>query len=82
LLARFEQLRAESLKELSELNLTLNLLGKQANHPELGKVTLGELLSTWVVHDLSHIGQIVRLMAKRYKEDVGAWQNYLPILNK
>jgi uncharacterized damage-inducible protein DinB len=80
LLAKFEQLRAESLNELGKLNLTPDLLGKQANHPELGKVTLGELLSTWVVHDLSHIGQIVRLMAKRYKEDVGAWQNYLSIL--
>jgi len=64
------------------MNLTPDLFGKQANHPELGKVTLGQLLSTWVVHDLSHVRQIVRVMAKQYKEDVGAWQNYLPILNR
>ncbi len=82
LLIMFERLREESLRELDEMNLTPDLFGKQANHPELGKVTLSQLLSTWVVHDLSHVRQIVRVMAKQYKEDVGAWQNYLPILNR
>lgn len=81
LLSKFEQLRAENLSELNGFNLTSSSFKKQANHPELGKVTLGQLLSTWVVHDLSHIGQIVRVMAKQYKEDVGAWRNYMPILN-
>jgi len=75
-------LRAENLSELNQLNLTSDSFEKRANHPELGKVTLGQLLSTWVVHDLSHVSQIVRVMAKQYKEDVRAWLNYLPILNR
>ncbi|HEX8456414.1 MAG TPA: DinB family protein [Pyrinomonadaceae bacterium] len=80
LLAVFERLRGESLQELEEMNLTPEMLGKRGVHPELGVVTLGQLLSTWVVHDLGHIGQIVRVMAKQYDEAVGAWQAYLPIL--
>jgi uncharacterized damage-inducible protein DinB len=82
LLIIFERRREESLKELTELNLTPDQFGKKGNHPELGEVTLGQLLSTWVVHDLSHIGQIVRVMAKQYREAVGPWQDYLPILNR
>lgn len=82
LLDRFEWLRGESLKELEGLNLTTEMLGKRGMHPELGIVTLGQLLSTWVVHDLGHIGQIVRVMAKQYSEAVGAWQVYLPVLSR
>jgi hypothetical protein len=81
LLIMFEQRRGESLEELRELNLTAGMFGMQGNHPELGEITLGQLLSTWVVHDLSHVGQIIRVMAKQYREAVGAWQEYLPILN-
>lgn len=82
LLDRFEQLRAESLKELEEINLRPEMLEKRGMHPELGVVTLSQLLSTWVVHDLGHIGQVVRVMAKQYSEAVGAWQAYLPVLSR
>jgi hypothetical protein len=82
LLVMFELLRAESLKELERMNLTPEMLRKQGRHPELGVVTLSQLLSTWVVHDLSHVGQIARVMAKEYGEAVGAWRDYLPILSR
>ncbi|HKS28793.1 MAG TPA: DinB family protein [Pyrinomonadaceae bacterium] len=82
LLKRFEQLRGESLLALDEMNITSELLEKRGRHPELGVVTLGQLLSTWVVHDLGHVAQITRVMAKQYKESVGAWQAYLSILNR
>jgi hypothetical protein len=82
LLDRFEQLRGESLQELAEMNLRPEMLGKRGLHPELGVVTLGQLLSTWVVHDLGHIAQITRVLAKQYREAVGAWQDYLPVLTR
>ncbi|MDT5062508.1 MAG: hypothetical protein QOH63_2967 [Acidobacteriota bacterium] len=82
LLDRFEWLRAESLKELEGMNISPEMLGKRGMHPELGVVTLSQLLSTWVVHDLGHIGQVVRVMAKQYTEAVGAWQAYLPVLRR
>ncbi len=65
LLIMFERLRGESLKQLEEMNLTPDMFEKQGNHPELGEITLGQLLSTWVVHDLSHVRQIVRVMTKQ-----------------
>jgi hypothetical protein len=80
--AMFEKSRGESLKELEGMNLRPEMLGKRGTHPELGVVTLSQLLSTWVVHDLGHIGQIVRVIAKQYDEAVGAWQAYLPILSR
>ena len=82
LLDRFEWLRGESLKELDGMNLRPEILGKRGAHPELGVVTLGHLLSTWVVHDLGHLGQVVRVMAKQYAGEVGAWQAYLPVLSR
>ena len=82
LLARFEQLRGESLRQLDEMNLTPKLLQKQGTHPVLGVVTLSQLLSAWVVHDLGHIRQIVRAMAKQYREAIGPWTAYLTIVDK
>jgi hypothetical protein len=82
LLDRFERLRAESLQELEGMSLKPEMLEKRGMHPELGVVTLRQLLSTWVVHDLGHIGQVVRVMAKQYSEAVGAWQAYLPVLSR
>ena len=82
LLDDFERLRGESLKRLEEMSLTPEMLGRRGTHPELGAVTLGQLLSTWVVHDLGHIGQVVRVMAKQYGEAVGAWEAYLPVLRR
>jgi uncharacterized damage-inducible protein DinB len=81
LLDQFERLRVENLVELEEMNLTSEILKKRGRHPELGVVSLQELLSTWVVHDLNHIGQIVRVMAKQYTERVGPWKAYLSILS-
>lgn len=81
LLAEFEQLRAESLRQLDELNLTPELLEKRGTHPMLGVVTLSQLLSAWVVHDLGHIRQIVRVMAKQYGEAAGPWTAFLTILS-
>ncbi|HEV2802597.1 MAG TPA: DinB family protein [Pyrinomonadaceae bacterium] len=81
LLDEFERLRRESLAELEKMDLTPEALGMRGQHPELGVVTLSELLATWVVHDLSHLGQIVRVMAKQYGDAVGVWRAYLPILS-
>jgi hypothetical protein len=82
LLDTFERLRGESLLELERMNLVPEMLGKRGLHPELGVVTLSQLLSTWVVHDLGHVGQVVRVMAKQYGEAVGAWRAYLPVLSR
>ena len=82
LLARFEQLRGESLRQLDEMKLTPELLQTRGTHPVLGVVTLSRLLSAWVVHDLGHIRQIVRVMAKQYREAVGPWTAYLTIVNQ
>ncbi len=81
LLKQFEQLRGESLRQLDEMKLTPELLQKQGSHPALGVVTLSQLLSSWVVHDLGHIRQIVRVMAKQYREAIGPWTTYLTIVN-
>jgi uncharacterized damage-inducible protein DinB len=82
LLDEFERLRGESLSELEKMDLTSGALERRGVHPELGEVTLSELLATWVVHDLGHLGQIVRVMAKQYGEAVGVWRAYLPILSR
>ena len=81
LLAEFAELRRESLQQLAEMNLTPELLSKRGTHPELGTVTLGQLLSSWVVHDLGHVAQIVRVMSTQYRDEVGPWRAYLPILS-
>ena len=80
LLATFGELRRKNLATLAEMNLTEYDLDRKGLHPELGEVTLGQLLATWVVHDLDHIGQIVRTMAKTYGEATGPWNAYLSIL--
>lgn len=82
LLDDFERARAESLRELDALALTPALLEKRGRHPELGVVTLKQLLATWVVHDLGHVSQVVRAMAKQYSGAVGPWRAYLSILGK
>lgn len=82
LLDNFAALRAENLRELQTINLTSDLLDKRGRHPELGVVTLRQLLSTWVVHDLGHIRQVVRVMSKQYRDAVGPWKAYLSILEE
>src|SRR5262249_556131 len=82
LLDRFAELRGNSLQTVRDWKLTEAQLALPGRHPELGSVNLRQLLATWVVHDLNHIGQISRVMAKVYKEDVGPWRAYLPILDR
>lgn len=79
-LAHFKQLRAQSVKQLREMRLQGMDVETEGHHPDFGTVKLRELLSTWVVHDLTHLTQIVRVMALRYKDDVGPWSAYLSIL--
>jgi hypothetical protein len=80
LLDTFYALRSESIRALSEMRIGPDDLARTGKHPELGRVTLEELLATWVAHDLDHIVQISRTMAKQYRESVGPWQQYLSIL--
>jgi len=82
LLDGFEQLRAQSLARLEALGLGDSDLSRPGRHPEFGGVTLGEHLATWVAHDLGHIGQIVRTMARQYRDAVGPWRAYLSILGR
>jgi uncharacterized damage-inducible protein DinB len=80
LLDEFARLRSENLAQLRALNLTEQDLAKRGRHPALGVVTLSELLATWVVHDLTHMHQISRVMAHQYREAVGPWSAYLGVL--
>jgi len=80
LLETFARLRAENLDRLAALRLTEADLSRPGRHPDLGPVALGQHLSTWVAHDLGHIAQVVRLMARQYSEAVGPWRAYLSIL--
>ncbi len=80
LLDTFAELRKESLEKLRQMNITGEQLKLKGIHPELGEVNLEQLLSTWVVHDLTHIRQIVTVLAKKYSENVGVWREYLSIL--
>lgn len=82
LLDTFTRMRADSLHDLQQMKLTAELLEKRGRHPELGVVTLQQLLATWVVHDLGHVRQVVRVMAKQYRAAVGPWKAYLSILGE
>ena len=82
LLATFEQLRAESLRRLTSLHLSESDLERYGRHPEFGQVTLRQHLATWVVHDLTHLAQISRVLAAQYRDAVGPWRAYLSILGK
>ncbi|WP_020532544.1 DinB family protein [Flexithrix dorotheae] len=82
LLEEFSAIRLENLKELKSLQINDSKLQQKGVHPALGEVNLKELLSTWVVHDLGHISQITRVMAKQYQSEVGPWIEYLGILKK
>jgi hypothetical protein len=80
LLDEFARLRVENLDVFRSWNLTSAQLDLTGEHPELGTVTLRQLLATWVVHDLNHLRQIVASMAVRYESEVGPWREYLSIL--
>ena len=82
LLDRFAELRAENLSTLRGWKLTDQHLALTGRHPELGEVTMRQLLATWVAHDLGHIAQMSRVMAKRYRDAVGPWRAYLPVMDR
>ena|SRR5688572_11801481 len=77
LLDEFGRLRSHNLAELAALNLSPRQLDLTGTHPVLGVVTLRQLLASWVAHDLGHIAQVARVMAKQYKEEAGPW---VPVL--
>lgn len=82
LLDEFARLRTESLIALAGFELDDAKLALEGEHPAFGAVTLRQLLATWVAHDLGHIAQIARVMAKQYRDAVGPWREYLPVLDR
>lgn len=81
LLDEFDRLRKQNLRTLKSKFLASQDLTKIGVHPELGPVTLNQMLSAWVVHDMGHIAQVSRVMAKQYTEEIGPWTQYLTIVN-
>lgn len=82
LLGEFHRLRADNLATLSSWKLGDAELALEGIHPEFGAVTLRQHLATWVAHDLTHVAQIVRVMATQYRDAVGPWRKYLSVLNE
>lgn len=80
LLDEFARLRSENLAALKAMNLQPKDLESRGRHPELGAVTLSELLATWAAHDLTHLHQLARVMAHQYRDAVGPWSKYLGVL--
>ena len=80
LLDEFRLLRTKNIELLRSKNIGDKHLEEKGIHPAFGEVTLAQLLATWAVHDLNHLAQIARVMAKQYKENVGPWIEYLRIL--
>ena len=80
LLDEFARLRAGNLEALAAWNLGDAELELRAMHPSLGAVTLRQLLAAWVAHDLGHVAQVARVMAKQCRDEVGPWVEYLPVL--
>ena len=82
LLDEFARLRADNLITVADWKLTEAQFVLEGEHPALGPVTLRQLLATWVAHDLGHLAQIARVMARQYRDAVGPWRAYLPILDR
>lgn len=81
LLDEFARLRTASLRDLAAFNLQDSDLDRRGRHPELGGVTLRQLLATWVAHDLDHVMQIARVLATQYTGEVGPWRAYLRVIS-
>ena len=81
LLDRFAALRVANLETARGWQLTEEHLDLRGTHPDFGSVTLRQLIATWTAHDLNHLAQISRVMAKRHLDDVGPWRAYLSILH-
>lgn len=82
LLDELARLRAESLATLAGWKLSDADLALEGEHPEFGAVTLRQLLATWVAHDLAHLAQTARVMAKQYRDAVGPWRAFLPVMDR
>jgi hypothetical protein len=82
LLDEFASLRSDNLAVLEGWHLTDDQLALEGVHPEFGQVTMRQLLATWVAHDLGHIAQTARVMAKQYRDAVGPWRAYLPVMDR
>lgn len=82
LLDELEAARAANLRTLRAWRLTREQLALEGRHPSFGPVTLAQLLATWVAHDLGHIAQTSRVLAKQYRDAVGPWRAYLPVLDR
>lgn len=82
LLAEFRKLREKNIEHVKSLQLTKDKLNMTGIHPAFGEVTLRQLLATWTVHDMNHLAQISRVLAKQYREETGPWIEYLPLLSK
>lgn len=82
LLDEFAALRSKNVATVAGWRLTDPQLALEGEHPELGAVTLRQLLATWVAHDLGHVAQAARVMAKQYREAVGPWRAYLPVMDR
>lgn len=82
LLDELVRVRGESLATLASWGLGDADLDRAGHHPELGAVTLRQLLATWTAHDLAHLGQVSRVMAKQYRDAVGPWRVFLPIMDR
>jgi hypothetical protein len=80
LVDEFSWLRDDNLATLAAWRLSPGQLALTGEHPELGTVTLQQLLATWVVHDLGHVAQLARGLASRWGAEVGPWRAYLPVL--
>jgi hypothetical protein len=81
LLEEFARLRAANLELLKSWKLTKSQLDLPGEHPMFGRVTLRQLLAAWVVHDLGHLAQVARVMAKQYTDEVGPWVPFMPVLS-
>jgi hypothetical protein len=81
LLDEFASLRQHNLESLNALELTESDLDRQGRHPALGVVTLRQLLATWMAHDLDHLVQIARVLARQYSDEVGPWRAYLRVIS-
>ena len=82
LLDELDELRSRNLATLRGWRLSDRELALEGEHPALGRVTLRQLLSTWVAHDLGHLAQTARVLAKQYRDEVGPWRAYLTILDR
>ena len=80
LLDEFKDCRNVSVDRLRAVHLSTAQLELSGTHPALGRVTVRQLVATWTAHDLAHILQISRVMAKRYKQEVGPWAQYLSVM--